>query len=308
MKHKIKIFLAGHGGLAGSAILNELINNDYELFYENRKNLDLEDQNKTERYLNSIKPNIVINAAGKVGGIDDNINYPAEYIYKNTIIGLNLIHGAFKAGCKQFIQILSNCIYPVDAPLPLNEMDVEGGQLQKTNKSFAQAKQCLMTMCEMYSKQYDLKYHSIIPASLYGPNDNYDNNSSHVMAAIINKLHYAKIKNLKTVKIWGTGKPKREFLYSADLAKACNYILNVKNCPNLLNIGTNKEIEIFKLAELIKKIIGFEGSILFDKTKPDGVLSKILNSKKINELGWKHSTNLIDGIEKTYNNFLIHKQ
>ena len=280
-----KIHVAGHNGLAGRAIVSALSKQTCaDIITVSRRDLDLELQTDTFSFLKEVQPDTVIIAAGKVGGIQSNKKYGAEFIYKNLAIGTNLIHGSYLAGVKRLIYLSSNCVYPTDSKIPIKEDYLLTGGLQSTNEPYALAKISIMKMCEEYSRQYDLSYHSILPASLYGPGDNYSLQDSHVMAAIIRKIHEAKSSGSGSVTLWGTGNPRREFLYVDDMASACLRFLEIKKPPLRLNLGVNAEIFIKDLANLIKGILGYLGSIKFDESKPDGVKSKLLDSTKIRQL------------------------
>ncbi len=299
-----KIYVAGHNGLAGGAIVRALSKETkVDVITANRGDLDLEVQTDSFNFLKETQPDAVIIAAAKVGGIQSNIEYGAEFLYRNLTIGTNLIHGAYLAGVKRLIYLSSNCVYPTDSTIPINEDCLLTGGLQSTNEPYALAKISMMKMCEEYSRQYSLTYHSILPASLYGPCDNYNVQDSHVMAAIIRKIHEAKSSDSRFVTLWGTGNPRREFLYVDDMASACLRLLEIENPPLRVNLGVNTEISIKDLANLIKDILGYLGSIKFDASKPEGVQSKLLDSTTIRQLGWAPKVSLKEGIGLAYKNY-----
>ena len=299
-----KIYVAGHNGLAGGAIVRALFKETkVDIITSNRGDLDLEVQIDTLNFLKETQPDVVIIAAAKVGGIQSNIEYGAEFLYRNLTIGTNLIHGAYLAGVKRLIYLSSNCVYPIDSTIPINEECLLTGGLQSTNEPYALAKISMMKMCEEYSVQYGLTYHSILPSSLYGPGDNYNIQDSHVMAAIIRKIHEARSSNSQFVTLWGTGNPRREFLYVDDMASACLRLLEIENPPLRVNLGVNTEISIKDLANLIKDTLGYLGSIKFDESEPEGVQSKLLDSTKIRHLGWMPKVSLKEGIGLTYKNY-----
>ncbi len=307
-----KIYIAGHTGMVGSAITNELEKRGYKnLILKNYPGLDLIRQDDVEKFFKSEQPEIVIVAAAKVGGILANNTYRAEFIYDNLMIEANLIHNAHKAGVEKLIFLGSSCIYPKLAPQPLKEEYLLSDYLEFTNEPYAIAKIAGIKLCENYYRQYGSNIFSVMPTNLYGPNDNFDLQTSHVLPAFIRKFHEAKEKNEKEVVIWGTGKPLREFLYVEDLADAILFFLENINANDLyekeishLNIGTGKDISIDGLAKLIAEIIGYKGNIVHDSTKPDGTPRKLLDVSRINSLGWKYNTELRDGIKKTYYWFL----
>ena len=306
-----KIYVAGHKGMVGSAITSELKNKGYKnLILKNYPGLDLIRQDDVEKFFIAEKPEIVIVAAAKVGGILANNTYRAEFIYDNLMIEANIIHNAYKAGVEKLIFLGSSCIYPKLAPQPLKEEYLLSDFLEFTNEPYAIAKIAGIKLSENYYRQYGSNFFSVMPTNLYGPNDNFNLETSHVLPAFIRKFHEAKEKNDKEVVIWGTGKPLREFLFVEDLADAMVFLLENVDASDLyekgishLNIGTGKDISIDGLAKLIAEIIGFNGKIVHDSTKPDGTPRKLLDVSRINSLGWKYSTELRDGIEKTYEHF-----
>jgi GDP-L-fucose synthase len=307
-----KIYIAGHTGMVGSAITNELKNKGYKnLILKNYPGLDLIRQDDVEKFFKAEKPEIIIVAAAKVGGILANNTYRAEFIYDNLMIEANIIHNAYKAGVEKLIFLGSSCIYPKLAPQPLKEEYLLSDYLEFTNEPYAIAKIAGIKLCENYYRQYGSNFFSVMPTNLYGPNDNFDLKSSHVLPAFIRKFHEATEKNEKEVVIWGTGKPLREFLFVEDLADAILFLLENVNAKDLyengithLNIGTGKDISIDGLANMISEIVGYKGSINHDILKPDGTPRKLLDVSRINSLGWKYKTELREGISKTYEFFL----
>lgn len=307
-----KIYVAGHSGMVGSAITRELEKRGYKnLLLKNYPGLDLIRQEEVEKFFETEKPEIVIVAAAKVGGILANNTYRAEFIYDNLMIEANIIHNACKSGVEKLIFLGSSCIYPKLAPQPLKEEYLLSDYLEFTNEPYAIAKITGIKLCENYFRQYCSNFYSVMPTNLYGPNDNFDLQTSHVLPAFIRKFYEAKEKNEKEVVIWGTGKPLREFLYVEDLADAILFLMENVNAEDLyekgithLNIGTGKDISIDGLANMILEIVGYKGSINHDMSKPDGTPRKLLDVSRINSLGWKYKTELRDGIEKTYRWYL----
>jgi GDP-L-fucose synthase len=303
-----KIYVAGHKGLVGSAIVRKLTDLGYtNLIFRTFEELNLMDQKATTDFFATEKPEYVFLAAAKVGGIKANDDFPADFIFQNLQIQNNIIDNAYKNGAKKLLFLGSSCIYPRDCAQPIKEEYFMTGPLEKTNDAYAIAKIAGIKMCESFNKQYGTKFISVMPTNLYGPNDNFDLESSHVLPALLRKFHDAKIKGEKEVVMWGTGSPMREFLYVDDLADACVYLMNNYDDSEIVNIGTGEDIIISNLAELIKKVVGFEGQIVNDTTKPDGTPRKLLDVSKLHSLGWKHKINLEEGIEKTYKWFLENK-
>lgn len=311
---KTKIYVAGHTGMVGSAIVRKLHSEDYtNLILRTVNELDLINQYETIRFFENEKPEAVIIAAAKVGGILANNTLRAEFIYNNLMISANIIHAAYLYDVEKLIFLGSSCIYPKLSPQPIKEEYLLTDLLEFTNEPYAIAKIAGIKLCESYYRQYDSNFYSVMPTNLYGPNDNFDLNSSHVLPALIRKIHEAKIDKKKSFEIWGTGKPKREFLFVDDLADAIFFLLNNINASDLyqnnlthLNVGTGEDLSISELAQKIKSIIGFEGEITYDSTKPDGTPRKLLDVTRINKLGWSYKTSLDEGIQKTYNWFLKH--
>ena len=314
---KTKIFIAGHKGMVGSALVRFLKIQDIELITKSRKELDLLNHQDVQKFFVNEKIDQVYLAAAKVGGIHANKTYPADFIYKNLMIQNNVIHNAFLSGVKKLLFLGSSCIYPKDANQPMREEELLTGKLEPTNESYAIAKIAGIKMCESYNRQYgkshNIDYRRIMPTNLYGPGDNYHPKNSHVIPALIYRFHEAKINNLPNVTIWGTGTPKREFLYVDDMAKASIHLMNLdKNiydkqtssmCSHI-NVGSGKDLAIKELAEIIKDVLGFKGGINFDPTKPDGISKKLLDSKLINSLGFKPEISLKDGLIKTYQDYI----
>jgi len=303
-----KIYIAGHTGMVGSAITNGLKNHGYKNFLlKNYPGLDLIRQEDVEKFFEAEKPEVVIVAAAKVGGILANNTYRAEFIYDNLMIEANIIHNSYKAGVEKLIFLGSSGIYPKLAPQPLKEEYLLSDYLEFTNEPYAIAKIAGIKLCENYYRQYGCNFYSVMPTNMYGPNDNFDLHTSHVLPAFIRKFHEAMEKNEKEVIIWGSGKPLREFLFVEDLADAILFLMEkvdakelYKNGISHLNIGTGKDLTILELAKLVAEIIGFKGKIVHDSSKPDGTPRKLLDVSRINSLGWKHRTELQQGIAKTY--------
>jgi GDP-L-fucose synthase len=307
-----KIYVAGHKGMVGSAIVRELTNKDYKnLLLKSFSELDLRKQNEVESFFDKEKPGIVIIAAAKVGGILANNTYRADFLYDNLMIESNVIHSSYLAKVEKLIFLGSSCIYPKLAPQPLNEEYLLSGYLENTNEPYAIAKIAGIKMCENYYKQYGCNFYSVMPTNLYGINDNFDLQTSHVLPALIRKFHKAKKEGKNKVILWGTGKPLREFLYVDDLAEAILFTMEKTEAKDLyengithLNIGSGKDISISELASIISGIIGYGGKIEYDETKPDGTPRKLMDVSRINKLGWKYRTELEEGIGKTYKWFL----
>ena len=314
---KPKIFIAGHKGMVGSAITRILKNQNVEILTKDRTELNLLKQQDVQDFFEHEKIDQVYIAAAKVGGIYANNNYPADFIYENVMVQTNVIHSAFINGVKELLFLGSSCIYPKYANQPMKEDELLAGKLEPTNEPYAIAKIAGIKMCESYNRQYGkshgVDYRSIMPSNLYGPGDNYHPENSHVIPGLIYRFHEAKINNLETVTIWGTGTPKREFLYVDDLAQAAIHVMNVdkkiynEQIPFLsshINVGSEQELTIKELAETIKEVIDFKGTINFDPSKPDGSIRKLLNSERINKLGFKPKVGLKEGLIKTYQDYL----
>lgn len=305
MEKKGKIYIAGHRGMVGSAIYRKLKKMGYEnIITQSSSELDLTNQAATLKFFETEKPDYVYLAAAKVGGIYANNVYRAEFLYQNLMIQNNVIHSAYVTGVKKLLFLGSSCIYPKMAPQPLTEDYLLTGLLEPTNEPYAIAKIAGIKMCEAYRDQYGANFISAMPTNLYGPNDNYDLKTSHVLPALIRKFHEAKENNAPHVELWGTGKPMREFLHVDDMADACVFLMNNYNEKQFVNVGTGEDITIKNLAEIIKKIVGYKGNITFDTTKPDGTPRKLMDVSRIHALGWKHKIGLRDGIQSAYEAYL----
>jgi len=300
-----KIYIAGHRGMVGSAIHRKLIKEGFTNFITSTSaELDLRDQVQVAEFFKAHKPDYVFLAAAKVGGIVANNTYRAEFLYDNLQIQNNVIHNSYLNGVKKLLFLGSSCIYPKMAPQPLKEEYLLTGLLEETNEPYAIAKIAGIKMCDAYRAQYGCNYISVMPTNLYGYNDNYHPQNSHVMPALIRRFHEAKLSGAPSVTIWGTGSPKREFLFADDLAAACYYLMQNYDEPNLINIGTGEDISIKDLSLLIKEIVGYTGEIQFDSSKPDGTPRKLMDVSKLHSKGWKHTINLEEGIELAYQDFL----
>ena len=314
MNKSSKIYIAGHRGLVGSAIVKNLTSKGYtNLVYRTHKELDLTSQKEVEDFFILEKPEYVILAAAKVGGIVANNTYRADFIYENLAIQNNVIHNAYKHKVKKLLFLGSTCIYPKNAPQPMPENCLLTSPLEYTNEPYAIAKIAGIKMCESYNIQYGTNFISVMPTNLYGPNDNFDLETSHVLPALLRKMHEAKLNNTPTVEIWGSGKPRREFLYSEDMADACVFLLESRDFKDIIktdtskeirnthiNIGTGVDISIKELAETIKKIVVYKGELSFNADKPDGTMLKLTDPSKLHSLGWKHKVELEDGIRTIY--------
>lgn len=309
MENTSRIYIAGHSGLVGSAIMRTLESKGYKnILFRSSKELDLTDQKATLSFFEKEKPEYVFLAAAKVGGISANDLYPAEFIYRNLAIETNVINSAYQNGVKKLLFLGSSCIYPRECPQPIKEEYFMTGPLEETNKAYAMAKIAGIFMCQAYNKQYGARFISLMPTNLYGPGDNFNLDASHVLPALLRKFHEAKVKDEKTVVMWGTGSPLREFLHVDDLADACLFLMNTYEDDGIVNVGTGKDLSIKNLAELIKKIVDYKGEIINDITKPDGTPKKQLDVTKIHNLGWYHSIDLERGVQSTYAWFLKNKQ
>jgi GDP-L-fucose synthase len=301
MNKDSKIYVAGHNGLVGGAILRELETSGYtNVVVRNRFELDLTSQMDVEEFFKTEKPEYVFLAAAKVGGILANSKQPADFILDNLKIETNVIDTAYKNKVKKLLFLGSSCIYPKNSLQPIKEEYLLTGELEETNKAYAVAKIAGITLCQSYTKQYGANFISLMPTNLYGENDNFDLQSSHVLPAMIRKFDDAIKNNLDEVVLWGTGSPKREFLYVDDLANACVFLMNNYNSPEIINIGTGEDLSILELANIVGETVGYEGKIVWDKSKPDGTPRKLLDVSKVQALGWKHSVNLNEGIKRTY--------
>jgi GDP-L-fucose synthase len=308
MNKDSKIYVAGHRGMVGSALVRRLKAEGYDnIITRTSKDLDLKRQADVEKFFSEEKPEYVFLAAAKVGGIVANNSYPADFMYENMMIEMNVIKSAFDNQAKKLLFLGSSCIYPRLAPQPIPESSLLTGPLEQTNEAYALAKISGLKLCEYLNRQHGTDYISLMPANLYGANDNYHPENSHVIPGLIRRFHEAKISGAKEVVVWGTGKALREFLYVDDLADACVYLMNTYSGNETVNIGTGKEISIAELAEIIKKVVGYEGIIKYDRAKPDGTPRKLLNVKKLNNLGWTYKTEIEEGLKKTYSDFLINE-
>lgn len=297
-----KIYVAGSNGMVGSAIVRSLKRSGFTTVIEkSSKELDLKDQQAVQQFFKNEQPEYVFLAAAKVGGIHANNQYPATFIYENLMIQNNVIHAAYENQVKKLLFLGSSCIYPKMAPQPLKEEYLLTGALEPTNEAYAIAKIAGLKMCQFYKQQYGCNFISAMPTNLYGENDNFHLQNSHVLPALLRKFIEAKKNNQNEVSIWGSGAPMREFLYVDDLAEACLFLMENYNEKETVNIGTGEDITIKQLAETIQKMVGFEGNLVFDTSKPDGTPRKLLDVSKINTLGWKHKVNLDEGIMKTIN-------
>ncbi|MRR53721.1 MAG: GDP-L-fucose synthase [Deltaproteobacteria bacterium] len=316
MDKKAKIYVAGHRGLVGSAIVRRLrAEGCTNLVLRTSKELDLKNTAAVAEFFAEEKPEFVFLAAAKVGGIVANESYPAEFIFNNLMIQSNVIHQAYLSGVKRLLFLGSSCIYPKLAPQPLKEEYLLTGPLEPTNDAYAVAKIAGITMCRAYNRQYGTRYLAAMPTNLYGQGDNFDLEKSHVMPALIRKFHEAKLAGAETVTVWGTGSPYREFLYVDDLADACLFLMNLPEdrysslltlhaSPALINIGSGEEVTIRELALMVKEVVGYQGELVFDSTKPDGTPRKLCDVSKLHALGWRHRTGLKDGIRSTYEWYL----
>ncbi len=304
MEKHAKIYVAGHRGMVGSAIIRRLKAEGYHNFvFRVSSELDLRNQDAVKSFFETEKPDYVFLAAAKVGGIHANNIYRAEFLYDNLMIQNNVIHQSYVHGVKKLLFLGSSCIYPKLAPQPLKEDYLLTGLLEPTNEPYAIAKITGIKMCEAYRSQYGCNFISVMPTNLYGPNDNYDLNNSHVLPALIRKFHEAKVNGKPSVEIWGTGSPKREFLHADDLADACYYLMLNYNEPGLVNIGTGEDVTIKELALLIKEVVGYEGELTWNTSKPDGTPRKLMDVTKLKNAGWQYKTGLKEGLERTYKEF-----
>jgi len=308
MNKDSKIYIAGHRGMVGSALVKKLKQNGYKnIIHRTSKELDLMRQSDVEIFFDKEKPEFVFLAAAKVGGIHANNTYPAEFIYNNLMIESNIIHSAYKYGVKKLLFLGSSCIYPKFADQPIKEEYLLTGALESTNEAYAIAKITGIELCKFYRRQYGCDFISAMPTNLYGINDNFDLQTSHVLPALIRKIHEAKVNKQDEVVMWGTGKPKREFLYVDDLAEACIHLMNNYSDEMHINVGTGEDIEIRELVDIIKNVIGYNGNITNDLSKPDGTPRKLLDVTLLHKTGWKHKVELEEGIRKVYKWYLEQK-
>jgi len=300
-----KIYVAGHTGMVGSAIVRELKRQGYNnLVMRTHKELDLTRQEAVEAFFAVEKPEYVFLAAAKVGGIVANQSAPADFMYENMVLEMNVIHSAWKNGCRKLLFLGSSCIYPRMAPQPMKENCLLTGELEKTNEAYALAKISGLKYCEFLNRQYGTDFISVMPTNLYGPNDNYHPEHSHVLPALIRRFHEAKVSGNEEVTCWGDGSPLREFLYVDDLANLCVFLMNNYSGNETVNAGTGKELSIKALTELVAEVVGYKGTIKWDTTRPNGTPRKLLDVSKATELGWKYKTELTDGIRLAYQDFL----
>jgi GDP-L-fucose synthase len=305
MQKSDKIFVAGHRGLVGSAIIRRLESEGFDnLPKRDRSELDLADEEAVQHFFAQEKPSVVIFAAARVGGIKANNDFPVEFLLDNLRIQNNVIHAAHQAGVRKLLFLGSSCIYPKFAPQPIPETALLSGPLEPTNEAYAIAKIAGIKLCQAYSREYGANFISAMPTNLYGPNDNFDLETSHVLAALLRKAHEAKMRKVREVIVWGSGKPRREFLHVDDLASACLFLLEKYDSPEIINVGCGKDISIRELAELICDVVGFDGELAWDTTKPDGTPRKLLDITKLHDLGWQPTIPLRDGIAQTYHWFL----
>jgi len=314
MKSNDKIYIAGHNGMVGSAIHRKLREKGFvNIITRSSSELDLSNQQDTYNFLQEEKPDYVVIAAAKVGGIYANDSYPAEFIYQNLMIEANLIHGSYLAKVNKLLFLGSSCVYPKESKQPIKEEYLLSSYLESTNEPYAIAKIAGIKLCESYNRRYGTDYRSIMPTNLYGPNDNFHSKNSHVIPALIKRFHEAKVKNKPFVEVWGSGKPMREFLHVDDMASASIYIMSLnkkllekETSPMLshINIGTGKDITIKDATQIIKEVVGFDGEVVFNTKMPDGTKRKLLDVSKIENLGWKHTITLKDGLKETYEWFL----
>ena len=305
MEKDSKIYVAGHRGLVGSAIVRRLRDAGHEnLVLRGHADLDLLRQDRVERFFEEERPEYVFLAAAKVGGIWANSYFPADFIYSNLVIETNVIHAAYLHGVKKLLFLGSSCIYPKHCPQPMKEEHLLSGYLEPTNEPYAVAKIAGIKMCQAYNRQYNTRFISVMPTNLYGPGDNFDLKTSHVLPALIKKFHEAKVGGHESVEVWGTGKPRREFLYVDDLADACLFLMNNYEEDEIINIGVGEDQSIRELAAIVGEVVGFEGDLRFDPTKPDGTPLKLLDVSRLTTLGWKARIPLKAGIRRTYEWFL----
>lgn len=319
MEKHSKIYVAGHRGLVGSALMRQLTAQGYtNLITRTHTELDLTNQAATQAFFETERPEYVFLAAAKVGGILANSSYPADFIYQNLMIQTNVIHSAYLAGVRRLLFLGSSCIYPRDCPQPIKEEYLLTGPLEPTNRPYALAKIAGIEQCWSYNRQYGTRFFSVMPTNLYGPGDNYDLQTSHVIPALIRKFHEAKLHQDENVVIWGTGTPRREFLFSEDMAEACVFLMNLRDhqldpvlgsingdeTAPLINVGMGEDLSIQELAELVREVVGFEGEIVYDANKPDGTPRKLLLTERLNSLGWKPSVSLRQGLQLAYEDFV----
>jgi GDP-L-fucose synthase len=303
MTNKPSVFVAGANGMVGRLIVKELEKRNY-ILKQNQSHCDFRNQAETKQLLKELEPDWVILAAAKVGGINANMSYPGQFIYDNIMIQTNIMHSAKECNVKKLLFLASSCVYPRLCPQPMKEKYLLSGPLESTNEAYAVAKIAGITLAKAYNQQYGTQFVSVLPPNLYGPGDSFDLDNSHVISALIRKMHEAKDLNEKSAEVWGSGKPKREFLYVDDLVDACIFIMEEYASTEILNIGSDTELTIAELAYIVRDIVGFEGNIIFDADRPDGMPAKKLDTSRLDLLGWKAKTPLRDGLESTYKYYL----
>ncbi|REE20196.1 GDP-L-fucose synthase [Paraburkholderia sp. BL27I4N3] len=305
MNKQARIFVAGHRGMVGSALVRRLAAEGYQnVITRSRKELDLTDQAAVNRFFESEKIDVVLLAAARVGGILANATQPGEFIYENLVIETNVIHAAYRAKVERLVFFGSSCIYPKQCPQPIREEYLLTSPLEPTNDAYAIAKIAGVKLCEAYNREYNTQYVALMPTNLYGPNDNYDLKSSHVLPALLRKAHEAKLNGDATLTVWGSGTPLREFLHVDDLAAATLFVLEHNVTEGLFNVGVGEDLSIRELAECICKVVGFEGELVFDASKPDGTPRKLLDVSRLTQMGWQATIGLADGIASTYRDFV----
>ncbi|WP_255772955.1 GDP-L-fucose synthase [Tellurirhabdus bombi] len=305
MEKHAKIYVAGHRGMVGSAIVRKLESEGFtNIVTRTSSELDLRNQALVEEFFQTEKPDYVFLAAAKVGGIVANNTYRAQFLYENLMIEANIIHSAYQNDVKKLLFLGSSCIYPKLAPQPLKEEYLLSGFLEPTNEPYAIAKIAGIKLCEAYRSQYGANFISAMPTNLYGPNDNYDLQGSHVLPALIRKFHEAKVNSVPFVEVWGTGSPRREFLHADDLAEACVFLMETYNDELFVNIGTGEDVTIRELVEMVQTVVGYQGEVHWNTDKPDGTPRKLMDVSRLHSFGWKHTTELQEGIERTYQDFL----
>jgi GDP-L-fucose synthase len=295
-----RVYVAGHSGMVGSAIVRRLVQGGQDVITAGRDEVDLERQQQAEEFLAAKRPDVVIVAAARVGGIHANNAYPADFISDNLAIARNTIDGSYKAGVKKLLFLGSSCIYPKLAHQPMREEELLTGPLEETNQWYAVAKIAGIKLCQAYRRQYGADFISVMPTNLYGPGDNYHPENSHVVAALIRRFHQAKQDGVPTVKVWGTGKPLREFLFADDLADACVFVLEHYSDEEHVNVGSGQEVTIAAFAKLVAEVVGYRGDLVFDPSRPDGVPRKLLDSSRLAAMGWRARTSLRDGLAQSY--------
>ncbi|HOJ39475.1 MAG TPA: GDP-L-fucose synthase [bacterium] len=307
MNRTVRIFVAGHRGLVGSHLVRKLKEKGYQnLLLRTRAELDLRRQQDVERFFQETHPEYVFLTAARVGGILDNRDHPAEFIYDNLAIQTNVIHASYHCRVKKLLFLGSSCIYPRDCPQPIKEEYLLSGYLEKTNEAYAVAKIAGIIMCQAYNQQYGTNFICAMPSNLYGPGDRFTPKNSHVIPGLLQKFHQAKVTGSDTVEVWGSGKPMREFLFVEDLAEALVFLMENYHSSEIINVGTGQEVTIRELAEMIKQVVGYQGKITFDISKPDGTPRKVMDVSKIQALGWRPKTDLLTGLKMTYQWFLNH--